>query len=834
MKKIIRLSMANIKKHKKESILLGILIMLCTILFASSIASLIGIRKITPKMAEETGSYRNFVLFDQDIYSDKYLIFLDDESKVKSYAHTNYVNGNIEIKNYQGSGKDSVYDIGFVTEGGERQFEKFEPETSLSDDDIRSMEHPIYLTKKCKDDLLVSEGDEVTFIFDKKKEYTFTVAGFFEQGLWLPGPKAVISDKDFETLEDRFDRFEIIGFDEAEGADSTEFIKEFKAFIKDVSINDTSSKITSYSYQELEDLYNINSSLLSVIIAVMAGVIVIAVMVMIRFRIVTDISEQIVSIGVLEAIGYKSGEIALSYIFEYILIAIAGCILAIAPSVFMAEFQLKNAASAMNYSGKVDIPYIPIVIVVIVMLLFVGLIAMTKALSVNKYPPVMAFRKGIAAHHFKKTFLPLEKTKGNVHIRLAFKEFLQNFKSNIGLTVCITITTIMVLISFTIGSFFNDEENILKSVSGHELPDIDIVVSGETNPESFANELRSMPEVDRVLTTASSGSVKVNDNEYAYSVEVYKDFSETETIVLTQGRYPKHDNEIAVTSQADAAIHVKMGDTVTLEYGKVKRDYVVCGVVNCMVNSNTVYMTEDGYKKLNPVYKPDSYKIFLKDDTDIDAFSKILIDRYGNDLSEIAAGEVTGESYEDRIRSAAEIKMAKAMTEQGVSYMEYSIRIGDEVISGSTSNMKIKSMEYTYDYYKDIIGQVTQVFGIVSIGLMVMSAIVVMIILSILMASTIRKQYRELGIMKGLGYTSRELKFQMAFRMIPPTVIAVVLGTIINFLILKLLVGLLAKISVSIVSIVIVDIIILLFCFVCAYINAKKIGKISVYELMTE
>ena len=281
MKKIIRLSMANIKKHKKESILLGILIMLCTILFASSIASLIGIRKITPKMAEETGSYRNFVLFDQDIYSDKYLIFLDDESKVKSYAHTNYVNGNIEIKNYQGSGTDSVYDIGFVTEGGERQFEKFEPETSLSDDDIRSMEHPIYLTKKCKDDLLVSEGDEVTFIFDKKKEYTFTVAGFFEQGLWLPGPKAVISDKDFETLEERFDRFEIIGFDEAEGTDSTEFIKEFKAFIKDVSINDTSSKITSYSYQELEDLYNINSSLLSVIIAVMAGVIVIAVMVMV-------------------------------------------------------------------------------------------------------------------------------------------------------------------------------------------------------------------------------------------------------------------------------------------------------------------------------------------------------------------------------------------------------------------------------------------------------------------------------------------------------------------------------------------------------------------------
>ena len=109
-----------------------------------------------------------------------------------------------------------------------------------------------------------------------------------------------------------------------------------------------------------------------------------------------------------------------------------------------------------------------------------------------------------------------------------------------------------------------------------------------------------------------------------------------------------------------------------------------------------------------------------------------------------------------------------------------------------------------------------------------------MIILSILMASTIRKQYRELGIMKGLGYTSKELKFQMAFKIIPPTVIAVIIGTVISFLMFNLLTGLIAKITVSIISIVIVDVFILVFCFICAYLSAKKIGKISVYELMTE
>ena len=45
---------------------------------------------------------------------------------------------------------------------------------------------------------------------------------------------------------------------------------------------------------------------------------------------------------------------------------------------------------------------------------------------------------------------------------------------------------------------------------------------------------------------------------------------------------------------------------------------------------------------------------------------------------------------------------------------------------------------------------------------------------------------------------------------------------------------LLAKITVSVISVVVTDIVILLFTFGCAYKAAGKIGKISVYELMTE
>jgi ABC-type antimicrobial peptide transport system permease subunit len=125
-------------------------------------------------------------------------------------------------------------------------------------------------------------------------------------------------------------------------------------------------------------------------------------------------------------------------------------------------------------------------------------------------------------------------------------------------------------------------------------------------------------------------------------------------------------------------------------------------------------------------------------------------------------------------------------------------------------------------------------FAGIAVILMLVSAIVVILILSILMASTIRKQYRELGIMKGLGYTSRELKFQLAFRIIPVAVVAVILGTVLSLLLMQVVNAYVCKIIVSAFSIIMMDIAILAYCFICAYISARRIKKISVYELISE
>ena len=834
MKKILRLSFANIKKHKKESVLFLILITLGIVLLSASVSAVTGIGKITPRMVEESGCYKNLVSIRQDHYSDRYLEFLEDKADVESFDHTSFVTDMIKVRSKDEG--DILADISFVPLSGECRMESFEP-----DPEFLSTAHPIVLASANRDKFELSEGDDFTIIWDNK-EFTFTVTGFYETGIWNYGTKAVINEVDFAYLENVMDdRFEMIGINTSAGADEQSVLSGFKAFAEEASINDLSGSWYSSAYVETIANNNINMSILSIITMIMSAVIVIAIMIMIRFRIVSDIQEQIVSIGVLEAIGYTSGQIAASYIAEYVLIALAGALIGAAPAMIMAKGLLKNAASSVYYGGPLTVPAAPVFICTMAVIAFVGITALSRACTVKKYPPVMAFRKGIETHSFKKNILPLAKTKGNVHIRLAIKALFQNAGNHLGLTVCIMACTVLALTGFILGTFFASPERILSSVCGHELCDIRIEALGDIEPETFAAELKGMPGVRQVLTPAVGIGVKaVNgndgmDKDIPIIAEVYEDYSETSTIILTKGRLPEHENELCVTVQSlKMIIGAQMGDTITLEYGKVKKDYVITGIVNSVVNPNTVYITKEGFKRMNPVYTPPAFDIYLNEGTDSKEFAELLRERYGKEIADYKDDEITGDTLEEKIRAAADKKMAEAMTKQGVSYMEYAISVGDKTITGSTSLMKIKTLTFEREDIEEVADMLLVSFAGIAGIMMAVSAIVVSLILSILMASTIRRQYKELGIMKGLGYTSRELKFQLAFRIVPVAVLAVILGTVLSILLIGVVNAFVCKVIVSASSIALMDIAVLVYCFICAYISARRIKKISVYELISE
>ena len=121
----------------------------------------------------------------------------------------------------------------------------------------------------------------------------------------------------------------------------------------------------------------------------------------------------------------------------------------------------------------------------------------------------------------------------------------------------------------------------------------------------------------------------------------------------------------------------------------------------------------------------------------------------------------------------------------------------------------------------------SSIFMLISVG-------VIMIIMFMIMTSNVKKMRHELGIYKGMGYTSRELMLQVSLRIVPTLMIGVCLGTVLGLAGIHLTYSILGKLEYRPLMIMLVDLLIILFAFASAYLGAGKIRKISVCELVAE
>ena len=97
---------------------------------------------------------------------------------------------------------------------------------------------------------------------------------------------------------------------------------------------------------------------------------------------------------------------------------------------------------------------------------------------------------------------------------------------------------------------------------------------------AFAEEVVQLPEVRKATPTAGTDLIvtAADYNEAMFPV-AFSSFDVTENIFPMQGRFPEHDNEIMVTNMFARHYHVKVDDTLTLEYLKVRKPYIITGLV---------------------------------------------------------------------------------------------------------------------------------------------------------------------------------------------------------------------------------------------------------------
>ena len=399
--KILRLSLFNIKKHKKESFVIIFLTIVSMVFFGIGIINIEKAGRMFDEMFENTGSFHNIFLFPENSYRNEFSQIIEEDKRVTRSVTFDTLQFDIStaISYKKSDGSKAQFQAVFITEEDENQLERFEKKTSLSDEEIDGFTHPVWVPYYLKYNMGFSEGDDLTLVISGK-EYPFRIAGFYEAGLCSSvsgsGIKCVLTDADYDMMSAVVPEHRRIAFDTKDGVitsdeEAGELSREFEQKFEDISGKDIFLWNDQYYTEKLASTSN--AEIIMGILAFVSIVTVISCLFMIRHKITNDIEDQMESIGVLEALGYRSREISEAYIYEYLLLTVIGVlvggIIIFITDPLMTRVLKTFIGHDFVASGNALFLIIPAVLLVI-LTLFTSLM---HASRVKKYPPVVAFRK---------------------------------------------------------------------------------------------------------------------------------------------------------------------------------------------------------------------------------------------------------------------------------------------------------------------------------------------------------------------------------------------------------------------------------------------------------
>lgn len=835
--KILRLSIFNIKKSKKEALAVAFLAMISALFLGLVVTNVRRMNVAFSDSFERSKSYNSVVFFPSQKYREDCRNILLNEYGVEDTVKINaLLTLGVSIKDK--SGDKYGVNMCLVTPTSERKVEDFAMVEAVSEAELASASHPIWLPTYFK----LNRGFELSddFVMGMNgREYPFTIVGFYEAGMMASDSstiKCVICEEDYRLLEPISDRYTLLYFD----YEDFPFL-DYANMCDDYTLENISSDMMTDS----ADIEKLSESqflqMFLVFVSFFSLITLASAMFLIRHKIGNDIEDQMQQIGVLEALGYRSREISLSYVFEYLLTgglgAIAGGLITILLTpVFNKVISVMLGRHCV--SGA-DVPLVVVVSLAVILLLII--FATSKAGLVKKYPPVVAFRRGIKTHHFRRNYLPLDRAKGNVNICIALKDFVSELRTSIGVLVCIMIAAVAILFCVSGAFFFRNGYRALVACMGSEVSEVTVLLEDGTDIDRINEEISQMPQVRKTLLSYGSFTIhaKVMGADTAGTIVALEDYKKTENIMLTDGRFPEYDNEVMVSVGWREREGYQVGDSIVLQEDGAKTKYIITGIVSGMLNGGSaIYMNFDGLKRLNPYARPDTINIYLEDGVDKDQFQSQLALCYGESTN--GTTESIGLSDDDelsaRIAARADEIMAVLKTQYGVTDVEYAVIIGDEIITGNSSKFTIRNISSIIDLAKGQIESVANISRVFTLVAALLVAGIVAVILSIISSATVRRKKKDIGIMKSLGYSSKDLMTQMAVRIMPPAIVGVGLASVLAYYIYKAFWLVTFSLEIEPVAWVLVatDMALIGFCYLVTYISAGRIKKISVTELMTE
>ncbi len=538
----------------------------------------------------------------------------------------------------------------------------------------------------------------------------------------------------------------------------------------------------SNSYTLISSTRYIAQMICSGIVITMAFLVTLITLVVVGSNVANYIQENMQNLGVLKAVGYKSGQILSALLLQFtgtaLISALAGA--GISYCFFPAVNSMMISQTGIPYTVRfLPLPFAATAAVI------AGIISLTVWLSagrIKKIEPILALRSGMETHNFKRNRLPLEKTRAPLQAALALKTTLSMVKQNVTVSITMLVLSLVTVFSSLMAeNMIIDMQPFLSMVVG-ETADSSITISAEME-DVF---LDAMAEDERVLGIYLYHSVEVRHLEgTALMTTLSNDFSQVNNQdCCIEGRFPKYDNEVAVGAKYAKEHGIKIGSEITLTVDGSSHAYIVSGFTQLSNNlGRDALLTKSGYERMNSLQSA-SYYLNLAEETDIDAFHD----------------EVCGK-FESSVYATVNIRSI---------------------------------LEGTAGIYVTLI-------TVIVIAVLILSLLIVTFVLYLLVRSSLNHKKHDYGILKALGYSTGQLVLQTALSFMPPVVLSTAVGlTVSAFLINPLLAIFLSGIGIVKCTFQIpVDLILLsgigliLFAFAITCLLSMKVRKITPRALLS-
>lgn len=538
----------------------------------------------------------------------------------------------------------------------------------------------------------------------------------------------------------------------------------------------------SNSYELISSSRYISQSICAAILSAMAFLITLIAVVVISSNVMNYIHEEMRTLGALKAIGYKSGQLIRSLITQFsgtaLVTAIVGTALSYA--IFPSLNEMMISQTGIPYAVR----FLPIPCAVTIMFA-VGAVAAAvyfSAKRIRKIEPITALRQGIQTHSFKKNHVPLDNTGSPLNFALALKTVMSNKKQNV--TVGVTMLVLSLVIVFSgvmMENFIVDKQRFVDLVVG-ETADSCINV----NPSAEQQLLSALENDNRTKNAYLFTSDYVSHvGGVSLMVNVCDDCSKMgNQNVIVEGRFPKFENEVAIAIKYANDSGLKVGEEISLTTGNNEEKYIISGFTQLTNNlGKDCLLTRAGYERIAELTNI-SYYINVTDGTDIDKFNKEITEPFSNEVN-------------------AKINVKSTIEGTGGVYVS--------------------------------------LMTVIVIAVLILSAVVTVFVLYLLVRTMLNNKKRDYGILKALGFTTKQLILQTALSFMPPMIISTIVGIVFSTFVINPLMALFlggigivkCTFSAPLYFNIIGGIGLVLFAFGAACLLSMRVRKITPRELLS-